>query len=186
MDDNFDENNESEMVLSHEYLARSRKMAANSIFEGAEEDGFGVTLHIFFGWISKSNYVLDLGAYANDLGNPDVLIYTGQGGNVKNTDKELEDQKLKQGNLALKNSSEEKNSIRLIHDSESMDGKCRIYVYDGLYVVESYRPDVGPHGKLVFKFCLRRIPGQPELAMREVKKYKKFKTREGVCVDDIS
>ena len=34
MDDNFDENNESEMVLSHEYLARSRKMAANSIFEG--------------------------------------------------------------------------------------------------------------------------------------------------------
>ena len=27
----------------------------------AEEDGFGVTLHIFFGWISKSNYVLDLG-----------------------------------------------------------------------------------------------------------------------------
>ena len=89
---------------------------------------------------------------------------------MKNTDKELEDQKLKQGNLALKNSSEEKNSIRVIHDSESMDGKCRIYVYDGLYVVESYRPDVGPHGKLVFKFCLRRIPGQPELAMREVKK----------------
>lgn len=34
MDDGFDENNESEMVPPHEYLARSRKMAANSVFEG--------------------------------------------------------------------------------------------------------------------------------------------------------
>ncbi|XP_028191207.1 histone-lysine N-methyltransferase, H3 lysine-9 specific SUVH6-like [Glycine soja] len=126
------------------------------------------------------------GAYADDLDNPDVLIYTGQGGNVMNPDKEPEDQKLERGNLALKNSSEEKNSVRVIRGSESMDGKCRIYVYDGLYVVESYQPDVGPHGKLVFKFFLRRIPGQPELALREVKKSKKFKTREGVCVDDIS
>lgn len=35
MDDVFDDNNnESEMVPPHEYLARSRKMAANSVFEG--------------------------------------------------------------------------------------------------------------------------------------------------------
>ncbi|XP_027332931.1 uncharacterized protein LOC113847836 [Abrus precatorius] len=33
MDDGFDDN-ESEMVPPHEYLARSRKMAANSVFEG--------------------------------------------------------------------------------------------------------------------------------------------------------
>ncbi|RDY12274.1 hypothetical protein CR513_02954, partial [Mucuna pruriens] len=33
IDDGFDEN-ESEMVPPHEYLARSRKMAANSVFEG--------------------------------------------------------------------------------------------------------------------------------------------------------
>ncbi|XP_061345518.1 protein S40-5-like [Gastrolobium bilobum] len=32
-DDGFDDN-ESEMVPPHEYLARSRKMAANSVFEG--------------------------------------------------------------------------------------------------------------------------------------------------------
>nr|KYP67133.1 Histone-lysine N-methyltransferase, H3 lysine-9 specific SUVH5 [Cajanus cajan] len=67
-----------------------------------------------------------------------------------------------------------------------MDGKCKTYVYDGLYEVESCWQDVGPHGKLVFKFRLRRIPGQPELALKEVKKSKKFKTREGVCLDDIS
>ncbi|KAL5181739.1 Histone-lysine N-methyltransferase, H3 lysine-9 specific SUVH6 [Glycine soja] len=126
------------------------------------------------------------GAYADDLDNSDGLIYTGQGGNVMNTDKEPEDQKLERGNLALKNSIEEKNSVRVIRGSESMDGKCRIYVYDGLYVVESCWQDVGPHGKLVYKFRLRRILGQPELALKEVKKSKKFKTREGVCVDDIS
>ena len=34
MDDGFDDDGESEMVPPHEYLARSRKMAANSVFEG--------------------------------------------------------------------------------------------------------------------------------------------------------
>ncbi|RDX65859.1 Histone-lysine N-methyltransferase, H3 lysine-9 specific SUVH6, partial [Mucuna pruriens] len=126
------------------------------------------------------------GGYADDLDNSDVLIYTGQGGNVMNTDKEPEDQKLERGNLALKNSSDEKNPVRVIRGTESMDGKCRTYVYDGLYVVESCWQDMGPHGKLVYRFRLRRIHGQPELALKEVKKSKKFKTREGIRIDDIS
>ena len=126
------------------------------------------------------------GGYADELDNSDVLIYTGQGGNVMNSDKEPEDQKLERGNLALKNSSEEKNPVRVIRGSESADGKCKTYVYDGLYLVESCWQDMGPHGKLVYRFRLRRIPGQPELAVKEVKKSKKFKTREGLCVEDIS
>ncbi|KAL2348207.1 hypothetical protein Fmac_002207 [Flemingia macrophylla] len=126
------------------------------------------------------------GGYADDLDNSDVLTYTGQGGNVMNSDKEPEDQKPERGNLALMNSCEEKNPVRVIRGSESMDRKCRTYVYDGLYVVEKCWQDVGPHEKLVYQFLLRRIPGQPELAWKEVKKSKKFKTREGVCVDDIS
>lgn len=126
------------------------------------------------------------GGYADDLDNSDVLIYTGQGGNVMNTNKEPEDQKLERGNLALKNSSVEKNPVRVLRGSESVDGKCKTYVYDGLYVVESCRQDVGTHGKLVYRFRLRRIPGQPELALKEVKKSKKFKIREGICVEDIS
>lgn len=127
------------------------------------------------------------GGYADDLDNADVLIYTGQGGNVMSSDKEPEDQKLERGNLALKNSSEVKNSVRVIRGSESADGKSRIYVYDGLYEVESYWQDMGPHGKLVYKFRLRRKPGQPELAWKELKKSKKLsKTREGLSVVDIS
>ncbi|KAF5939221.1 hypothetical protein HYC85_023480 [Camellia sinensis] len=53
-------------------------------------------------------------------------------------------------------------------------------------VVERYTRDVGPHGKLVFKFELKRISGQPELAWKEVKKSKRFKIWKGLCVADIS
>ncbi|XP_027914137.1 histone-lysine N-methyltransferase, H3 lysine-9 specific SUVH6 [Vigna unguiculata] len=126
------------------------------------------------------------GGYADDLDNSDVLTYTGQGGNVMNSDKEPEDQKLERGNLALMNSSIEKNPVRVIRGCESVDAKCRTYVYDGLYVVEAGWDEHGPHGKKIFKFRLLREPGQPELPFREVKKSKKFKTREGVCVADIS
>ncbi|XP_057449753.1 histone-lysine N-methyltransferase, H3 lysine-9 specific SUVH6-like [Lotus japonicus] len=124
------------------------------------------------------------GGYADDLDNSDVLTYTGQGGNVMSTDKEPEDQKLERGNLALKNSIEEKNPVRVIRGYESSEG--RTYVYDGLYRVDSSWQEMGPHGKLVYRFRLLRISGQPELALKEVKKSKKFKTREGLCVDDIS
>ncbi|GMN31062.1 hypothetical protein TIFTF001_003082 [Ficus carica] len=69
---------------------------------------------------------------------------------------------------------------------ETSLGSIWTYVYDGLYLVEKFWQDVGPHGKMVFKFQLERIPGQPELAWKEVKKSKKHKVREGVCVADIS
>ncbi|CBI29505.3 unnamed protein product, partial [Vitis vinifera] len=95
--------------------------------------------------------------YADDLDNSDVLIYSGQGGNL----------------IA----------------PEYMDSRAKVvttYIYDGLYLVEKYWQEIGPHGKLVFKFQLNRIPGQPELAWKEVKNSKKFKVREGLCVDDIS
>ena len=126
------------------------------------------------------------GGYSDDLDNSDVLVYTGQGGNVMNSDKEPEDQKLERGNLALKNSIHEKNPVRVIRGCESLDGRSKTYVYDGLYLVEKFWQELGPHGKLVFKFQLERIPGQPELAWKEVKKSKKLRVREGVCVDDIS
>ncbi|KAI4327184.1 hypothetical protein L6164_019676 [Bauhinia variegata] len=130
--------------------------------------------------------VVASGGYADDLDNSDVLVYTGSGGNVMNSGKEPEDQKLQRGNLALKNSCEERNPVRVIRGSDSKDGKSKKYVYDGLYVVDRYWQEMGPHGKLVFKFQLHRIPDQPELAWKEVKNSTKFKIREGLCVDDIS
>ncbi|KAK9198300.1 hypothetical protein WN944_013484 [Citrus x changshan-huyou] len=54
------------------------------------------------------------GGYDDNLDNSDVLIYTGQGGNVMNGGKEPEDQKLERGNLALANSIHEQNPVRVI------------------------------------------------------------------------
>ncbi|CAK9184976.1 unnamed protein product [Ilex paraguariensis] len=135
------------------------------------------------------------GAYADDLDNANVLIYSGQGGNVVRKNKEPEDQKLVRGNLALKNSISVKNPVRVIRGSkgtkasDSLDARAKVvksYVYDGLYTAEKYWTETGPHGKLVFMFVLRRNAGQPELAWQQVKKSNKYKIREGLCVDDIS
>ncbi|GAB2278480.1 hypothetical protein Dimus_013161 [Dionaea muscipula] len=134
------------------------------------------------------------GRYDNEVENSDVLIYAGQGG-TKTGDKEPEDQKLERGNLALKNSIDEKNYVRVIRgyremkssDNADVRGKMvATYTYDGLYTVEHYWPEVGPYGKIIFKFELKRLPGQPELAWKEVKKSNKFKERPGRCVDDIT
>ncbi|KAL8106950.1 uncharacterized protein LOC141670429 [Apium graveolens] len=134
------------------------------------------------------------GGYADELDNSDVLIYSGQGG-LSGKAKQPEDQKLERGNLALKNSIDVKNYVRVIRGSkemkasESADARAKTvmtYVYDGLYTVERFWQEEGAHGKLVFKFELRRLPGQPELAWKEVKKSNKSRTREGLCVDDIS
>uniref|UniRef100_A0A1J3E9H4 Histone-lysine N-methyltransferase, H3 lysine-9 specific SUVH6 n=1 Tax=Noccaea caerulescens TaxID=107243 RepID=A0A1J3E9H4_NOCCA len=138
------------------------------------------------------------GGYDDDLDNSDVLTYTGQGGNVMikskkgEEKKEPEDQKLITGNLALANSVRAKNPVRVIKGHKKAvletagDNKRRNYVYDGLYVVEEFWQETGSHGKLVFKYKLRRLPGQPELSWRVVKKSKKSQIRPGLCRLDIS
>ncbi|CAI9095628.1 OLC1v1031617C1 [Oldenlandia corymbosa var. corymbosa] len=133
------------------------------------------------------------GGYDDDMENPDVLIYSGQGG-LKVKDKEPQDQKLEKGNLALFNSISTRNPIRVIRgskekDIDSQDSRGKLvtkYVYDGLYTAENFWKETGSHGKSVFMFKLIRMPGQPELAWKEVKKSKKSRTRHGVLVDDIS
>ncbi|KAI3992848.1 hypothetical protein MKX01_028147 [Papaver californicum] len=133
--------------------------------------------------------VVSSGGY-DDIDNFDVLLYSGQGGNPVGRNKKAEDQKLERGNLALKNSIDEKSPVRVIRGFKEMkgpDSKMVItYTYDGLYLVKRYWQEKGRHGNNVYMFELRRIPGQPELALRQVQKSQKSKVREGLCVDDIS
>ncbi|VVB08377.1 unnamed protein product [Arabis nemorensis] len=139
------------------------------------------------------------GGYDDEVDNTGVMTYTGQGGNVIKVnkkgkeEKEPEDQQLITGNLALANSINRKNPVRVIRGSDkaakkksSVDARGRHYVYDGLYLVEEYWQETGPHGMKVFKYKLRRIPGQPELSWKVVTKSKKSKYREGLCRLDIS
>ncbi|KAK4256214.1 hypothetical protein QN277_009109 [Acacia crassicarpa] len=104
-----------------------------------------------------------VGLHHNIQAGIDYATRNGHGGNVMSKKKEPEDQKLERGNLALKNSSKKKNPVRVIRGAFFGGGSRRTFVYDGLYEVESYWQERGPHGKMVFKFQLRRIPNQPEL-----------------------
>ncbi|XP_075476616.1 LOW QUALITY PROTEIN: uncharacterized protein LOC142517963 [Primulina tabacum] len=141
------------------------------------------------GKMSVATSIVASGAYADDMESGDILIYSGQGGNVVEKDKEPEDQKLEKGNLALKNSISAKTPVRVVRGwkvKTADSKKVPIYIYDGLYTVKRYWTEIGSHGKKVFMFELWRNPGQPELAWKELKRSNRSKTRTGVCVNDIS
>ncbi|OMO52272.1 hypothetical protein COLO4_37315 [Corchorus olitorius] len=117
--------------------------------------------------------IVDSGIYDNVVEShdeqefSDVLIYSGVGENPKISKKPINDQKLEGGNLALKNSAEAKTPIRVIRKLSfkraNKKGSEYKYVYDGLYFVDGVREERASTGRLVFKFVLKRFPGQPKL-----------------------
>ncbi|KAG4977208.1 hypothetical protein JHK86_036682 [Glycine max] len=110
------------------------------------------------------------GMYEDDLDNADDVVYTGQGGhNLTGNKRQIRDQKLEYGNLALKNCVEQCVPIRVIRghkSSSSYSGK--IYTYDGLYNVVEYWAEKGISGFTVYKFRLSRVKGQPKLTTNQV------------------
>ncbi|CAN8271432.1 unnamed protein product [Cochlearia groenlandica] len=119
--------------------------------------------------------VLASGCYNDkEADESDVLIYTGQRGNVIKRNKKYSEpkyQELVRGNLALANNKLANNSVRVIK-------------------VEDYWQETGSHDKLVFKFKLGRVPGYPDVSFKasnkKQDKSKKKKLRDGgLCKDDI-
>ncbi|GER40380.1 histone-lysine N-methyltransferase [Striga asiatica] len=146
--------------------------------------------------LSVAVSIVSSGSYSDDMENSDVLIYSGQGGNVVGKQRQNpHDQKLVRGNLALKNSIDAKTPVRVVRGwkdkaVDPLDPKPKLvttYVYDGLYTVEKYWMETGPHGKQVFMFELRRKPGQPELPWKQLKKSSNnARFRPSVCIMDVS
>lgn len=133
------------------------------------------------------------GGYPDELSSSDELIYTGSGGKATGK-KEAEDQKLKGGNLAMKNCIKTKTPVRVIHGfkgqsrsevGHSKSKQISTYTYDGLYVVVDCWQE-GASGSMVFKYKLKRIPGQPELALHIVRETRMSKVRKGLRCPDIS
>ncbi|CBI29164.3 unnamed protein product, partial [Vitis vinifera] len=92
----------------------------------------------------------------------DVLIYSGQGGNVNRKDKQVADQKLERGNLALDRSFHRANEVRVIRGvKDVVNPLSKVYVYDGLYTIQESWTEKGKSGCNMFKYKLVRIPGQP-------------------------
>lgn len=110
------------------------------------------------------------GMYEDDLDNAEDVVYTGQGGhNLTGNKRQIQDQKLERGNLALKNCWDQKVPVRVIrgHDSRSSYTR-KVYTYDGLYKVDRYWAEKGISGFTVYKFRLRRVEGQPTLTTNQV------------------
>uniref|UniRef100_A0A803PYI2 Uncharacterized protein n=1 Tax=Cannabis sativa TaxID=3483 RepID=A0A803PYI2_CANSA len=124
--------------------------------------------------------------HTDDLDDSIVLVYTDQGGSTTNSDKKPEDQKLEGGNLALTNSMVLKTPIRVIRGCDPYKRRFKKFVYIGLYLVKSYKQVTGPHGNLIYKFWLERIPGQPEVVCKEIKRTRQLKTKKSVDLGDVS
>uniref|UniRef100_A0ACD5TA12 Uncharacterized protein n=3 Tax=Avena sativa TaxID=4498 RepID=A0ACD5TA12_AVESA len=106
--------------------------------------------------------IVAAGGYENEDDDADTLVYSGSGGNSKNTE-EMHDQKLERGNLALERSSHRKNEIRVVRgfkDPARLSGK--IYIYDGLYKIQESWKEKSKFGTNCFKYRLQREPGQPD------------------------
>ena len=88
------------------------------------------------------------GAYEDDEDRGDVVLYTGAGGRDPRTGRQVRDQALTRGNLALATSKATGRPVRLVR--RIGDG----YRYDGLYFVEGYWQEPGQAGPLVWRFKL--------------------------------
>ncbi|KAI6681062.1 hypothetical protein NL676_034943 [Syzygium grande] len=99
--------------------------------------------------------------YADDLTDPNELVYLGEGGMPSHVN-EAEDQKLTRGNLALANSMKTSKPVRVIR--KDWDDTFK---YDGLYVVDRYRKSSRANRKMVFEFVMKRLPNQPEIVHKK-------------------
>ncbi|KAF2311656.1 hypothetical protein GH714_025661 [Hevea brasiliensis] len=135
--------------------------------------------------IKLATSIVSSGRYPNFMNSSDVLTYSGEGGNPMVRNKwPLKDQVLKHGNLALKNNMERKTPVRVIFKI-CKSSKLSTYVYDGLYHVEKCWQERGKFAKLVFKFKLRRLSGQPKRTRGLIFRLDKYSfSSDGVLLSD--
>ncbi|CAI9787485.1 unnamed protein product [Fraxinus pennsylvanica] len=133
--------------------------------------------------------IVSSGGY-DDLGDDgDVLIYSGQGG-VQRRDKQMFDQKLERGNLALEKSLHRANEVRVIRGIKDITASTgKIYVYDGVYKIQESWAEKNNSGCNVFKYKLVRVPGQPEAfaLWKSIQQWKDGTApRSGVILPDLT
>lgn len=122
--------------------------------------------------------VIVSGGYEDDMDDGEEIIYTGHGGQGKNSFKQVCDQKLEGGNLALERSMHygiEVRVIRGMRDEGSASAAGKVYVYDGLYKIVACWFDVGKSGFGVYKFKLTRIEGQPKMGSAFLKEAREIR-----------
>lgn len=108
------------------------------------------------------------GGYEDDEDYGDLIIYTGQGGQLEG--KQVADQELKSGNAALVTSMAHGLPVRVIRAAshKSPYSPKSGLVYSGLFTVEDFWSESGKSGFLIWRYRLRAIPTAPQQAQEQV------------------
>ena len=99
------------------------------------------------------------GGYVDDIDENAIITYTGEGGRDPNTGRQIADQTLTRGNLALMKNYQEGNPIRVCrgYTLDSPYAPSTGYRYDGLYRIENCFLETGIDGFKVWRYRLVRI-----------------------------
>ncbi|XP_020229977.1 histone-lysine N-methyltransferase family member SUVH9 [Cajanus cajan] len=131
--------------------------------------------------------VIVSGGYEDDADDGEVIVYTGHGGQGKNSSKQVADQRLVSGNLALERSRHygvEVRVIRGIRYEGGVSGSGKVYVYDGVYKIVDHWFEFGKSGFRVYKFRLCRIPGQAKMGSAVLKEARNIR-RSGLDFNHV-
>jgi putative restriction endonuclease len=105
------------------------------------------------------------GGYEDDRDWGSLIIYTGHGGRDATTGKQIADQTLTKGNLALAVSQLHGLPVRVVRGAghKSSHSPDTGYRYDGLYRVEAHWHDKGKSGFEVWRYRLVELDGASDL-----------------------
>jgi putative restriction endonuclease len=109
------------------------------------------------------------GGYTDDEDYGDVIIYTGEGGRDQKTGRQVADQTLTGGNLALAHNYKDGIPVR-VNRGYKLDSKYAPksgYRYDGLYRIENYWRESGQDGFLVWRYRLTKLVDSEVITVAE-------------------
>jgi len=119
----------------------------------------GIHRGLMRGIAPKGYSIILSGGYSDDEDYGDVIIYTGEGGRDQKTGRQVADQTLTGGNLALAQNYKDGIPIR-VNRGYNLDSKYAPkygYRYDGLYRIENYWNESGQDGFLVWRYRLTKL-----------------------------
>lgn len=108
---------------------------------------------------SGTESIVVSGGYVDDEDFGNILIYTGHGGNDPHSGRQVKDQELTRGNLALAFSCDQQIPIRLVRGSggdQAFSPKSG-YRYEGLFLVRRYWPAIGRDGFRIWRYELSQL-----------------------------
>lgn len=134
--------------------------------------------------IEGCDSIIVSGGYEDDEDLGDTIIYTGHGGRDLSSGKQVANQELVRGNLALAINCRTGLPVRVIRGAHknSIHAPELGYRYDGLYRVEDYWKEKGKNGFIVWRYRLTKIPKSPipDHFAGEKENHKKTKRNETI------